>query len=191
MATAFGVLAHSGATGVVGERMMGMMMLADQVKVLTPLLAPGSEPDPAVLAEASAMITMHAGTSMTALFPEGSTEAPSEARPEIWERWQEFQGYADRLAELGAELGDAAFPQAANETSHAQHAMHQAPQLSEWEQLDFDYLIGLRSEEEPVIDEVVTGSIGTAADQPPTRPVQQVIADINATCSSCHAVFRR
>ena len=69
------VFAHGNATGIVGERMMGMMMLGEQVKLLTPILAA----DPAAVAKAAEMIEMHAGPAMTKLFPEGSIEGPSEA----------------------------------------------------------------------------------------------------------------
>ena len=41
------VFAHGNATGIVGERMMGMMMLSEQVKLLTPMFQPGAAFDAA------------------------------------------------------------------------------------------------------------------------------------------------
>lgn len=190
-------LAHGGATGIVGERMMGMMMLSEQVKLLAPLFADGEPVDPVLLAEAATMIEMHAGRAMTDLFPEGSLEAPSEAKPEIWDRWQEFTSYADRLGTLGAELAAVARPAEAKLPDIAAPVpAPPEPKRSEWERLDFASLMGLAPApaiQTVSIDSLITGSLGDAVPRvaPASRTQQQVFADVTATCSSCHAAFRR
>jgi len=179
------VFAHGNATGIVGERMMGMMMLGEQVKLLTPMFSPGGSTDMTVIGKAASMIEMHAGPAMTKLFPEGSIEGPSEARPEIWEQWQQFSQYAAQLAELGAELRLAA----SAPTKELAPEASMPPTLdSEWERLEVAVLLGLaKADEEATVDSIVTGSI----QQLPTRDTATVFADIAATCSSCHASFRR
>ncbi len=188
------VFAHGGATGIVGERMMGMMMLSEQIKLLTPALSGGGDATPATLKEAAGMIKMHAGTAMTDLFPEGSTEAPSEARVEIWTRWPEFTGYADRLAALALEL-----EQSTNAAVTPARATlvegDTASLLSEWDTLNFETLMGLPSAQmhdghQMGIDPVVVGSVAEVPSAT-SRPPAQIFADITATCSSCHAAFRR
>lgn len=186
------VFAHGGATGIVGERMMGMMMLGEQVKVLTPALASGNV-NPVTLKEAAGMIKMHAGSAMTDLFPEGSIESPSEARPEIWERWPEFTGYAQRLAALAAELeqstGIIAAPARASLVEGDTASM-----LSEWDTMDFDTLMGLPKAQhkghQMGVDPVIVGSVGVTP-KVTNRPPAEIFSDITATCSSCHAAFRR
>jgi cytochrome c556 len=189
-ATTVAVLGHGGATGIVGERMMGMMMLSEQVKVLTPAFANGETLDPQVLREAAGMIKMHAGPAMTNLFPEGSTESPSEVRPDIWTRWDEFAGLADRLAALAAELEAAVVPQA--QIVAAAPPPQPTPKVDEWEAMDFASLMGLPSQHsghQQEVEQIVVGSIGENG--APQRAAQEVFADITATCSSCHAAFRR
>lgn len=188
--TAFG---HNGATGIIGERMMGMMMLSDQIKELAPIADAATPADAETVIAAAEMIAMHAGPAMTDLFPEGSIEAPSEARPEIWERWQEFSAHAERLGVLGEELGLAGerllAPTPATKDVAAAPA---APPLSEWERMDFAWLMGLSAERAIVVDTVTTASIAAATPaEPAVRPVATIYADIAATCSSCHAAFRR
>lgn len=188
------VFAHGGATGVVGERMMGMMMLSEQVKLLTPALSGGGDPPPATLKEAAGMIKMHAGTAMTDLFPAGSTDAPSEARVEIWERWPEFTGYADRLAKLALEL-EQSTNVAATPAKATLVEGDTASLLSEWDKLDFEMLMGLPSTQmhaghQMGVDPVIVGSV-TETPSSTSRPAAQIFADITATCSSCHAAFRR
>lgn len=186
------VFAHGGATGIVGERMMGMMMLGEQIKVLTPALASGNA-NPVTLKEAAGMIKMHAGSAMTDLFPEGSLEAPSEARPEIWARWPEFTGYAQRLATLAAELEQSTSIVAAPARASLVEG-DTASMLSEWDTMDFDTLMGLPKAQheghQMGIDPVVVGSVAVTPKLTNRRPAE-IFADITATCSSCHAAFRR
>jgi len=180
------VFAHGNATGIVGERMMGMMMLGEQVKLLTPMLSASGDLDAMVVSKAASMIEMHAGPAMTKLFPEGSLDSPSEARPEIWQRWEEFSQYAARLSELGAELRLSAVSPAISPPPK-QAAM--PPTISaEWDRLEVAVLLGLsKTGQREAVDNIVTGSIQGQ----PQRDAQTIFADITATCSSCHASFRR
>ena len=184
VATTVSVFAHGGATGIVGERMMGMMMLSEQVKLLTPMLAGNGSADPIAVSKAASMIEMHGGPAMTKLFPADSTEGPSDARPEIWQRWQEFSEYADQLSTLAAELRLSAI---APETGAvAVEQPRPATVADEWEELDVAVLLGIAPDPE-TIDKMATGSINNAALRRPAT----IFADITATCSSCHASFRR
>ena len=197
MGTSVLALGHGGATGVVAERMMGMMMLGEQVKILAPLAENAETIDTNTLRDAAAMIEMHAGPAMTGLFPEGSLDAPSVARPEIWERWEEFEGDSILLAELGQELGKVAGVPSESQPALGEVAEVPAPAPpSEWDRLNFASLMGLadRSDHTPIgIDAQVTGSIraNETSGRPPMRTAKAVLADITGTCSSCHAAFRR
>ena len=89
--------AHSGATGVVKERMQLMKDIARDTKALG-LAFKGTTPyDPVEIAAAAERISEHAGDRLTALFPAGSNDHPSEASSEIWTNWTRFSEIADDL----------------------------------------------------------------------------------------------
>ncbi len=90
-------LAHSGATGVVKERMDAMGEMGDEMKRLAPMMRGQTEYDPDVVRSAADTMIGHAGTQMTELFPEGSNGMPSEALDAIWEDWEEFAALAEAL----------------------------------------------------------------------------------------------
>ena len=92
-----GALAHSGATGVMKERMDAMGEMGDEMKRLAPMMRGQTEYDPDVVRSAADTMIGHAGTQMTELFPEGSNEKPSEALDAIWEDWEEFAALAEAL----------------------------------------------------------------------------------------------
>jgi len=58
----------------------------------------------AVNAETMALIATH----ITALFPEGSLTDKSKAKPEIWQKWPEFEAAAKNLSVQADKLRDAA-----------------------------------------------------------------------------------
>jgi len=189
LVSAMAAFGHGGATGIVGERMMGMMMLGEQVKVLAPIADDPGPDDLGKVREAAAMIEMHAGAAMTDLFPEGSIEGPSDAKPAIWERWEEFAAYSNLLGELGRELDDAGEAAALPPLVEADVVPVSAePTLSEWDRMDFAVLMGLATPEVIEIDPVSTASIETTA---AVRTVAAIYADITKTCASCHAAFRQ
>ncbi len=90
-------LAHSGATGVMKERMDAMGEMGDEMKRLAPMMRGQTEYDPDVVRSAADKMIGHAGSQMTGLFPEGSNGKPSEALGAIWKDWEEFAALADAL----------------------------------------------------------------------------------------------
>lgn len=92
-------LAHSGATGVMKERMDAMGDMGDAMKRLTPMMRGQTDYEPDVVRGAAETMIGHAGSQMTELFPEGSNGEPSEALDAIWEDWEEFAALAEALRE--------------------------------------------------------------------------------------------
>lgn len=174
------VLAHNGATGIVGERMMAMMMLSEQIKSLVPAVESGGVTQ-VQIDSAAKMILTHSGEAMTNLFPEGSIEPPSEASPAIWERWSQFAFYAEELGDLAVQLQGASLTAPTAVPSQAPAAS----EPKEWDRLSFASLMGqapnpltAKKERPPA----------TSPDQP---DVADVVSQITQTCSACHARFRR
>ncbi len=90
-------LAHSGAKGVVKDRMTAMKDLAATMKAMAPMMRGQAPYDAASVREGAARIAAHGGDAMTRLFPEGSGHAPSEVKPEVWRDWQAFSEMAAEL----------------------------------------------------------------------------------------------
>ena len=108
-------LAHEGATGVVKQRMDMMGDVGKAMKTIGQMIKGETAFNGAVASDAAAEIAKHA-VHFPEIFPEGSTEKPSEALPAIWENWEEFlaifnqmKSDADALAELA---GNASGPEA-------------------------------------------------------------------------------
>ncbi len=99
--------AHTGATGVVLERMNGMSAMQDVVRTLTPMMRGEIDYDPDAVIAGAATLEAHAGETMTELFPEGSDGEVSYARPEIWEDWERFAELAEGLETLAVALASA------------------------------------------------------------------------------------
>lgn len=97
------VLAHSGATGIVKERMDGMGSLAQSMKALAQMSKSG-ERDPAKIAEVARAIQSQSGDAMTARFPEDVQQMVSEAAPLIWQDWERFAQISDELFQAAADL---------------------------------------------------------------------------------------
>ncbi|WP_298817836.1 cytochrome c [uncultured Roseibium sp.] len=89
-------LAHTGATGIVKDRMDAMSEIGDQVKAVGTMLKTGALDLPRV-SEAGEVIANHGGAAMVKLFPEDSLHPPTEASPAIWTEWTKFQALADDL----------------------------------------------------------------------------------------------
>lgn len=89
-------LAHTGATGIVKERMDAMSEIGDHVKAVGTMLKSG-ELDLARVSVAGEAIAKHGGAAMLKLFPEDSLHPPTEASPAIWKEWTKFQTLADDL----------------------------------------------------------------------------------------------
>ena len=102
------VFAHSGATGVVKQRMDSMAAIEKAVKAVMPVMRGQASYDPTQVKAFANTVKRHSGEAMTALFPEGSDGMPSEAKPEIWRDWEEFSALADQLHTLSEGLALAA-----------------------------------------------------------------------------------
>lgn len=104
MTVSIAAIAHEGAQGIVKERMDGMKAIGQQVKIMVPMMKGTLPYDPATVEESAGIIETHAGEQFTKLFPDGSHEKPSEARPDIWEDWSKFTDLASQLERSAAEL---------------------------------------------------------------------------------------
>ena len=100
-------LAHSGATGIVKQRMDAMKDIAAQMKLIGAMVKAERDYDAAAAAAAADVIVRHAD-AMLPLFPEGSTEHPSEALTVIWSDWEGFSRSAVELAASATALSDIA-----------------------------------------------------------------------------------
>lgn len=100
-------LAHSGATGIVRQRMDLMEDIADRMKELGAMIRGRESFDAEVAGSAADAVAGHAG-EMLSLFPEGSAGGASEALPAIWVDWREFEGLAGALEEKAMALSTAA-----------------------------------------------------------------------------------
>ncbi|MGB0684329.1 MAG: c-type cytochrome [Magnetovibrionaceae bacterium] len=121
-------VAHTGATGIIKERMEGMKMLGSAMKTLKANFGAEASYDAKAVAEAARVLQAHSGEALTRRFPEGSLDHPTEALPAIWQDWSRFQELAGQLnaaaeslealapsgpdirAETGGAKGEAAMP---------------------------------------------------------------------------------
>jgi cytochrome c556 len=97
-------LAHGSATGIVKERMDGMIVLRDSMKAMGPMMQGRLDYDADVVRTQAASIRQHSGDALYSLFPEGSGGMPSEATDAVWEDWERFTMIADRLETLAVAL---------------------------------------------------------------------------------------
>jgi len=96
-------LAHEEATGVVKERMDLMDTQKEAMKVIG-LMAKGKTPFDAAKAAKAATEIEETSKQIPELFPEGTGGAPSEAKPEVWTKWDKFTGDAEGLETAAADL---------------------------------------------------------------------------------------
>lgn len=129
----------------------------------------GKEPyDGQVLAEAAETVRLRAGNTMIELFPDNSTSALSQARPEIWERKEEFEDLAlhlERFAGIVAEAG-----------KHNPDELADAMRMRSGTPMGGGSLLGGRGTVWPGEDEDV--------------PAEHAFHLMMETCTSCHARFR-
>ena len=94
---AAGAWAHSGAMGVVMERMDTMKAMGDAVKRIKPMMSGEAVYDAAAVQAAAHVIAEEAGAAMTGKFPEGSGGGVSEALPAVWSDRARFAALARDL----------------------------------------------------------------------------------------------
>lgn len=100
------VYSHSGATGIVKERMDAMEVMSDKSKSVGAMFKGKTEFDIDKLADAAEAFALH-GAQMTELFPdteESRTGSKTEALPRVWEDWEEFSDRAVNFVELSERL---------------------------------------------------------------------------------------
>ncbi|MEP0521910.1 MAG: cytochrome c [Hyphomicrobiales bacterium] len=103
IASAGFAFAHSGATGIVKERMDGMGTLAQSMKALVQMeRSQNIELDKA--AEIARKVQAQSGYAMTRLFPAGQHQKVSEASPAIWQDWDRFEQISKELFQAAAQL---------------------------------------------------------------------------------------
>ncbi|MCW8907397.1 MAG: cytochrome c [Sedimenticola sp.] len=98
------IMAHSGASGVVKQRMELMKSVGKEMKTIAAMVK-GEQPlDAAKVREGAALIASRSG-EVEALFPRDSLMQPTEALPAIWDRWPEFSELTQRLQQEAEQLG--------------------------------------------------------------------------------------
>jgi len=125
----FAALSHQGAQGVVKMRMEAMESVATSTKKLGNMQKTGVI-DTRAAAAAAQNLSVHAA-AIGELFEEQNIQAPSEARPEIWDNWEDFLAKADAMgqaAEVLKTAGDdpAAFAAGMQALGQSCTACHQA-----------------------------------------------------------------
>ncbi len=100
-------LAHSGATGIVKERMDLMKQVGKDMKLLKAMVRGNTDYDPQLVGRISSSLH-EAAKQIPGQFPEGSLQHPTEARPKIWQQWDKFSDYVRQLEDESLRLGQVA-----------------------------------------------------------------------------------
>jgi len=196
-AIAAAALAHSGASGIVLERMSSMTAMRDTMAELAPMMQGAVPYDAFIVSEGASVIAGHAGTDMLSLFPEGSLEGVTYAKPEIWSNWQDFSAlaeemkiYAEALAEAAPNGLEPAFAAPADMAGMDETGLAVSPDAETNRGFSVAELMGYAetTDESPV-------SRGQIEPTSPALTLSDLATDdlftrISGTCSSCHAQFR-
>ncbi len=190
-------MAHNGATGVVLERMNGMTAMRDTVAELAPMMQGAVPYDAFIVSEGAAVIAGHAGETMLSLFPEGSLEGVTYAKPEIWSNWQDFAALAEEMRVYADALSEAA-PNGLEPASALPADMagmdHTGMAMPPAEETNLGFSVAeLMGYGEKTADSPV--SRGQADPASLALTLSNLAADdlftrISGTCSSCHSQFR-
>ena len=97
-------MAKVGSGDIIADRQRLMKLNGASWKDVQDKIKAGTIEAVAVNAETLALNAEH----IPSLFPQGSTSDKSNAKPEIWQRWDEFQGKAKNLETWSIKLRDAA-----------------------------------------------------------------------------------
>ena len=184
ISVAGGVLAHGGATGIVKERMDGMVALGKAVKAITPMMMGQETYDADKVVEFGASVRAHSGEALTKLFPEGSGGMLSEAKENVWSDWDEFAALADYLERLGEGI-----EQAATNGVGAGSSAGMGQGMMSGSNSMMGGSTGMTGE--------TTGMMGggtlsemMSLDMIAQMPADRVFTMISQTCSACHTKFR-
>ncbi len=175
----FAVFAHSGATGIVKERMDGMVAMGDAIKTITPMMRGQVTYFPQDVRAFAEEVRKHSGGSMTRLFPEGSGGKPSEAKPTVWTDWEDFQELADQLHLLSEGLVEAADNGLAVRTGNGNSMMTGGSMMGGQSMMGSQAMMGAGS---------MMNDMGI--EELAEMPADSVFMMISQTCSACHTKFR-
>jgi cytochrome c556 len=190
-------LAHNGATGVVLERMNGMTAMRDTVAELAPMMQGTIPYDTFIVSEGASVIAGHAGETMLSLFPEGSLEGVTYAKPEIWSDWQDFAAlaeelktYADALAVAAPNGLDPALPPPGDMAGMDHSAMTMTPAPEVKKGFTVAELMGYGERIPELQVTRGTSNPATLEFDLTTLAADDLFTRISGTCSSCHSQFR-
>ncbi len=190
-------VAHTGASGVVLQRMNGMTAMKDTVAELAPMMQGAVPYDALIVSEGASVIASHAGETMLALFPEGSLEGVTYAKPEIWSAWREFAAtaeelrtYADALSEAAPNGLEPSAPLIGNMAGMDHSGMPMSPAAEEVQDFTVAELMGYAKKAEKTQVLRATADPATLSADLTTLAADDLFTRISATCSSCHAQFR-
>ncbi|PJF10267.1 cytochrome c [Pseudorhodobacter sp. MZDSW-24AT] len=190
-------LAHNGATGVVLERMNGMTAMRDTVAELAPMMQGTIPYDTFIVSEGASVIAGHAGETMLSLFPEGSLEGVTYAKPEIWSDWQDFAAlaeelktYADALAVAAPNGLEPALPPADDMAGMDHSAMTMTPAPEVKKGFTVAELMGYGERIPELQVTRGTSNPATLEFDLTTLAADDLFTRISGTCSSCHSQFR-
>jgi cytochrome c556 len=170
-------LAHTGATGVVKERMEAMKAMGDSMKELTAIMRGQQDYDAGRVRALATRIGEHGGEAMTELFPEGSLDHPSEALPTIWSNWERFSDLAIRLDDYASALAAAADNQRPAGGAMQGQGMMQGQSMMQGQGMMSGGMMG-------------TGQ-GPTPEMLAQMPPDAVFLHLADTCSACHQDFRK
>lgn len=154
-------LAHTGATGVVKERMDAMSSMAKAMRSLSQFMSGAVPYNSEVIRAAATSIAKQSGDAMVELFPKGSGGHPSEALDNVWTEREEFTRLANRLqtASLLLEM-----------VATKGHSTG-----------DFD---------NELLQSILNGDVPPTLDLAVGLPVKSLISEMGQTCRMCHSRFR-
>lgn len=170
------VLAHTGATGIVKERMDGMVALRDGVRDVTPIMRGQVDYDADAVMDFARIVQDHSGQAMTELFPEGSGGMPSQARDTVWSDGEDFEKLAMELEVLGQAL-EASAVNGLSADNQAETSMS-TDLMGTGMDTGMGSMMGLSETDELDIDALAAMSAG------------DLFTQIGQTCSACHTKYR-
>lgn len=108
LAAAFGVMAHSGATGIVKQRMDAMSDMGDHSKLLGKMFKGKVDFDLQAVRDAADAFVEHAG-EMLQLFPDTKDSRhghKSQSKQVVWEDWDDFSEQVESFLSASQSLRD-------------------------------------------------------------------------------------
>ncbi|KEA62276.1 putative cytochrome C-like protein [Marinobacterium lacunae] len=170
------VLAHGGATGIVKERMDMMEDMKESMKSMSDMFSGKADYDVETVKSAAAVIQRNSGHAITKLFPEGSLQHGSEAKPEIWKEWDRFETLALQLQRYSAALAKAA---GNDRAAPAGGQMGGSGMMGSGSMMGSGGMMG-----------TMMGTEGPSDEHLAEMPAEMVFQMVTDTCSSCHTRYR-